>query len=118
MVVLGGVGSIAGVVAGAITLSVVNSYLLPDVLFDLPSKVGLAFNLSSISSGIYGAILLVVMLLRPQGLVGEAQPAVTARAASGTARHVIRPAAAQAIRASAMAGRPTDRRRLRDPDPL
>ena len=54
---------------GAIVLSVVNNYLLPDVLFDLPSKVGLAFDLSEISSGIYGAILVVVMLLRPQGLV-------------------------------------------------
>ena len=74
MVVLGGVGSIAGVVAGAITLSVVNSYLLPDVLFDLPSKVGLEFNLSSISSGIYGAILLVVILLRPRGLLGRLSP--------------------------------------------
>ena len=41
----------------------------PDVLFDLPGKVGLAFDLSGISSGIYGAILAVVMLLRPQGLV-------------------------------------------------
>jgi branched-chain amino acid transport system permease protein len=69
MVVLGGVGSLPGVVVGAITLSVVNNYLLPDVLFDLPGKVGLPFDLSAISSGIYGAILVVVMLLRPQGLV-------------------------------------------------
>jgi branched-chain amino acid transport system permease protein len=69
MVVLGGLGSIPGVVAGAIVLSVLNNYLLPDVLFDLPSKVGLAFDLSAISSGIYGVILVLVMLLRPQGLV-------------------------------------------------
>ena len=69
MVVLGGLGSIAGVVAGAIVLSVVNNYLLPDVLFDLPASVGLDFDLSAISSGIYGAILVVMMLLRPQGLV-------------------------------------------------
>ena len=41
MVVLGGLGSIAGVVVGAIVLSVVNNYLLPDVLFDLPGKIGL-----------------------------------------------------------------------------
>jgi ABC-type branched-subunit amino acid transport system permease subunit len=34
-----------------------------------PGKLGLAFTLSEISSGIYGAILVVVMLLRPQGLV-------------------------------------------------
>jgi branched-chain amino acid transport system permease protein len=75
MVVMGGAGSIPGVVVGAIVLSVVNSYLLPDVLFDLPSKVGLAFDLSAISSGIYGAILLVGMLLRPQGLLSRGGPA-------------------------------------------
>ena len=69
MVVLGGAGSISGVVLGAIILSVLNSYLLPDVLFDLPSKVGLEFDLATISSGIYGVILVLVMLLRPQGLV-------------------------------------------------
>jgi branched-chain amino acid transport system permease protein len=69
MVVVGGLGSIPGVVLGAIILSVVNYYLLPDVLYDLPSKFGLAFDLSEVSSGIYGAILVLVMLLRPQGLV-------------------------------------------------
>ena len=69
MVVVGGLGSIPGVVVGAIILSVVNYYLLPDVLYDLPSKFGLAFDLSEVSSGIYGAILVLVMLLRPQGLV-------------------------------------------------
>jgi branched-chain amino acid transport system permease protein len=69
MVVLGGLGSITGVVVGAIILSVLNNWLLPDVLFDLPSKVGLGFDLSAVSSGIYGLILVVVMALRPQGLV-------------------------------------------------
>ena len=74
MVVLGGLGSIPGVVVGATVLSVVNNYLLPDVLFDLPTKVGLAFDLSAVSSGIYGAVLVVVMLLRPQGLVRRRAP--------------------------------------------
>ena len=69
MVVLGGLGSIPGVVVGAIVLSVVNNYLLPDVLYDVPGKLGLAFDLSEVSSGIYGAVLVIVMLLRPQGLV-------------------------------------------------
>ena len=69
MVVLGGLGSIPGVVIGAIVLSVVNNYLLPEVLFDVPGRLGLAFDLSEVSSGIYGAILVLVMLLRPQGLV-------------------------------------------------
>jgi branched-chain amino acid transport system permease protein len=86
MVVLGGLGSITGVVVGAIVLSVVNNYLLPDVLFDLPSKVGLDFDLSAVSSGIYGAILLVVMLLRPEGLVPAGRAIPGAAGAYATAK--------------------------------
>ncbi len=82
MIVLGGLGSLTGVVFGAILLSVVNNYLLPDVLYTLPGTVGLDFDLSEVSSGIYGAILVVVMLLRPQGLVpayktSESRPALS-----------------------------------------
>ena len=69
MVVLGGLGSIGGVVLAAILLSVLNNYLLPDVLFDLPARFGLDFDLSAISSGIYGLIVVLVMLLFPEGLV-------------------------------------------------
>ena len=69
MVVLGGLGSIRGVVVGAIALSAINSYLLPDVLYSLPSRIGLDFDFSAIASGVYGAIIVIVMLLRPNGLV-------------------------------------------------
>jgi branched-chain amino acid transport system permease protein len=75
MVVLGGLGSITGVVAGAIVLSAVNNYLLPDVLYDLPSRIGLSFDLSQIAPGIYGAILVLMTLLRPQGIVPVRRPA-------------------------------------------
>jgi branched-chain amino acid transport system permease protein len=71
MVVLGGLGSIWGVVVGAIILSAINNYLLPQVLYDLPSSIGLDFDLSQISSGIYGFLLVVVMLLRPAGLLPQ-----------------------------------------------
>jgi branched-chain amino acid transport system permease protein len=71
MVVLGGLGSIWGVVVGAIILSAINHYLLPRVLHDVPSKVGLDFDLSEISAGIYGFILVLVMLLRPAGLLQD-----------------------------------------------
>lgn len=67
MVVLGGLGSIPGVVAGAVFLSVLNSYLL----LDLPRTIGLPFDLSGITSGLYGATLVMVMLLRPHGFVAE-----------------------------------------------
>ena len=71
MVVLGGMGSIWGAVLGAIVLTTINNYLLPNVLYDIPSKVGLDFDLSAIASGIYGFLLMIVMLLRPEGLLPE-----------------------------------------------
>ena len=77
MVVLGGLGSIWGVVVGAIILSAINNYLLPEVLYNLPGSVGLDFDLSEISSGIYGFLLVIVMLLRPEGLVPERRHRVT-----------------------------------------
>jgi branched-chain amino acid transport system permease protein len=71
MVVLGGLGSIWGVVVGAITLTAINNYLLPRVFADVPSAVGLDFDLSEISSGIYGLLLVIIMLLRPEGLLPD-----------------------------------------------
>jgi branched-chain amino acid transport system permease protein len=71
MVVLGGLGSIWGAVVGAITLTAINHWLLPTVLSGIPGKVGLDFDLSAISSGIYGFLLVTIMLLRPQGLLPE-----------------------------------------------
>jgi branched-chain amino acid transport system permease protein len=79
MVVLGGLGSIWGVVLGAITLTTINNYLLPTVLRGVPSKVGLDFDLSAISSGIYGFLLMMIMLLRPQGLLPARRHRMTSR---------------------------------------
>ena len=77
MVVLGGLGSIWGVVVGAIVLSGINHYLLPRVLYDAPGSVGLDFDLSEISSGIYGFLLVIMMLLRPEGLVPDRRHRMT-----------------------------------------
>jgi branched-chain amino acid transport system permease protein len=71
MVVLGGLGSVWGVVLGAIVLSATNNYLLPRVFYDVPGKVGLDVDLSEISSGIYGFVLVVIMLVRPEGLLPD-----------------------------------------------
>ena len=71
MVILGGLGSIWGVVVGAIVLSFINTWLIPQVLNSLPSKVGLNFDLTQLSYGIFGFLLVVMMVLRPQGLVPE-----------------------------------------------
>ncbi|MDP8943283.1 MAG: branched-chain amino acid ABC transporter permease [Actinomycetota bacterium] len=71
MVILGGLGSIWGVVLGAIALSLINTMLIPDVLNELPSKVGLDFDLTQLSFGVFGFLLVVMMVLRPEGLLPE-----------------------------------------------
>jgi branched-chain amino acid transport system permease protein len=71
MIILGGLGSIWGVVVGAIALSFINTWLIPQVLNSLPSKIGLNFDLTQLSYGIFGFLLVVMMVLRPQGLIPE-----------------------------------------------
>src|SRR3954462_3627893 len=71
MVILGGLGSIWGVVLGAVVLSYINTSLIPDVLNNIPSKVGLDFDLTELSFGIFGFLLVIMMVLRPQGLLPE-----------------------------------------------
>jgi branched-chain amino acid transport system permease protein len=71
MVILGGLGSIWGVVVGAIVLSIINNYLIPDVLNTLPGDIGLDFDLTELSFGIFGFLLVIMMIIRPEGLIPE-----------------------------------------------
>jgi branched-chain amino acid transport system permease protein len=71
MIIVGGLGSIWGAVAGALLLSYINYYLIPDVLNTVPHTFGLNFDLSQLSFGIFGFLLVLVMVLRPQGLFPE-----------------------------------------------
>jgi branched-chain amino acid transport system permease protein len=71
MVILGGLGSIEGVLLGAIVLSFINYNLIPDVFNDYPQKIGLDFDLSELSFGIFGFLLVIMMVLRPEGLIPE-----------------------------------------------
>jgi len=71
MVIVGGLGSIWGAVLGALLLANINFYLIPDVLNPLPSELGLNFNLTDLQVSIFGFLLVMVMLLRPQGLLPE-----------------------------------------------
>ena len=71
MVVLGGLGSIWGVVVGAIALSMLNNYFIPDVFNKWPDKIGLDFDLTQLSFGIFGFLLVIMMVLRPEGLIPE-----------------------------------------------
>jgi branched-chain amino acid transport system permease protein len=71
MVILGGLGSIWGVVVGAVLLSVINNYLIPDVFNDVPGLIGLDFDLTELNFGIFGFLLVIMMVLRPEGLIPE-----------------------------------------------
>jgi branched-chain amino acid transport system permease protein len=76
MVILGGLGSIWGVVLGAVALSFVNTRLIPDVLDQgwighKLQDLGLDFSFVEISFGIFGFILVIMMVLRPEGLIPE-----------------------------------------------
>jgi branched-chain amino acid transport system permease protein len=71
MIILGGLGSIWGVVVGAVALSFINTRLIPDVLNDVPSRIGLDFDLTQLGFGIFGFLLVIMMVLRPQGLIPE-----------------------------------------------
>ena len=71
MVIVGGLGSIWGVLLGAMLISYINQYLIPDVLNGIPGDLGLSFSLTDIGLGVYGFLLVLVMVLRPQGLLPE-----------------------------------------------
>jgi branched-chain amino acid transport system permease protein len=71
MVILGGIGSIWGVALGAIVLSFINVWLIPDVLHSWPHKIGLNFDLTELSFGIFGFLLVIMMVLKPEGLLPE-----------------------------------------------
>jgi branched-chain amino acid transport system permease protein len=71
MVILGGLGSIWGVVIGAVLLSFLNTYFIPEVINTLPSKFGLDFDLTTVNFGIFGFVIVLVMVLRPEGILPE-----------------------------------------------
>jgi branched-chain amino acid transport system permease protein len=71
MVILGGLGSVKGVVLGAIVISFINNRLIPEILNGLPEKLGLHFQLTDIGFGVFGFLLVVVMVLLPEGLLPE-----------------------------------------------
>ena len=70
MVILGGLGSIWGVVLGAVVLSAINFYLIPRVLGPVFQDL-FQFDLTALSFGIFGFLLVIMMVLRPEGLLPE-----------------------------------------------
>jgi branched-chain amino acid transport system permease protein len=81
MVILGGMGNIWGVIVGAGFLAYLNQAGLGNTGFWLSEHVHLGshhlkVNLPLYASGIYGIIILVVMLLRPEGLIPSSRRAM------------------------------------------
>ena len=70
MIILGGLGSIWGVVIGSVALTLINRLLIPK-LNGVPEKFGLDFDPSQLGFGIFGFLLVIMMVLRPQGLFPE-----------------------------------------------
>jgi branched-chain amino acid transport system permease protein len=70
MVILGGMGSVWGVILGGMILG----YLNVDGLATIGAKLneaGISFSPPKYQFGIYGAIIVLMMLFRPTGLVSE-----------------------------------------------
>ena len=85
----------------------INYWLIPDVLNSLPRTFGLNFSLTQLSFGIFGFLLVLVMVLRPQGLFPERRRKLelTAEIAAEDAQ-LVEETRPKLHRASAMNGRP------------
>jgi ABC-type branched-subunit amino acid transport system permease subunit len=86
MVVIGGIGSIPGVIVGALAVYAINQFLLAQLdslaadpsnpLFavrDAISHVFTGFTFGNIRNLIFGVILVVIMIFRPEGLIPSAR---------------------------------------------
>jgi branched-chain amino acid transport system permease protein len=70
MVILGGLGSIWGVVLGAVVLTMIDHYIIQDIGRTFTQDT-FGFDLSQFNFGIFGFLLVVMMVLRPEGLLPE-----------------------------------------------
>ena len=71
MVILGGLGSIWGVVIGAAALSFLDRQIIQETGPRLLKDAGIAIDSSQLSFGVFGFLLVVMMVLRPEGLLPE-----------------------------------------------
>jgi branched-chain amino acid transport system permease protein len=72
MLVLGGMGNIPGVIVGSIVISSLDRYILPQ-LTNFLHGVHINVDLTNSRFLIYGAILVLTMLFRPEGLIPSRQ---------------------------------------------
>jgi branched-chain amino acid transport system permease protein len=68
MVVLGGMGNVWGVIAGGLLLAYLDREGLANIGGWLNGNLGTSIDVPKYQYGIFGVIIVVVMLFRPQGL--------------------------------------------------
>jgi len=73
MVILGGMGNVWGVLLGAAFLEYLNVEGLANIGAWLNENLGTNIDVPGYQIGIYGVLIVVVMLLRPQGLLPSAR---------------------------------------------
>ncbi len=78
MVILGGMGNVWGVLLGAAFLSYLNKFGLGNIGFWINAHIHVGswrpnLDVPLYASGIYGLIIVVVMLFRPEGLLPSAR---------------------------------------------
>jgi branched-chain amino acid transport system permease protein len=81
MLVLGGMGNIPGVIVGSLVISSLDRYILPQGTNFLQNVVHVNVDLTNSRFLIYGAILVLMMLFRPEGLIPSRQRAAELHAA-------------------------------------
>lgn len=69
MLVLGGMGNVGGVVVGAVVLATVNGTILPQINAIANGTLHANVDLTNYNFFIYGAILVLLMLFRPEGVL-------------------------------------------------
>jgi len=86
MVVIGGIGSIPGVIVGALAVYAINQFILAqldslaadpsNILFPIHNAIASVFSgftFGNIRNLIFGVILVVIMVFRPEGLIPSAR---------------------------------------------
>ena len=73
MVILGGMGSVWGVVVAGAILAYLNQEGLANIGSWLNRETPLDFEVSKYQFGIYGAIIVLMMIFRPEGLIPESR---------------------------------------------
>ena len=71
MVILGGMGSVWGVIVGGLILSYLNEEGLAKIGTWFSEVIGKQIDVPKYNFGVYGAIIVLVMLFRPTGLIPE-----------------------------------------------